>query len=176
MWFFFPFGFISVLLQSQAVVVHLFLADFPRAPWQGLHHRGGNRVMERSDRWIFTSLTSASHDLLQVLSRLGGVEVLVFPVTTCCLCSTLRHSAVPKQENFALSLFLTFLPACSQAAFLPPSSTTSQLILPQPYALPRSVTCLISFSYLQTHVLLPLTQLSHCCTKAWSQQKVSLFL
>lgn len=136
-WFSFPFSFISVLLHSQAVVVHLSLADFPRAPWQGLHHLGGYGVMERSDRWIFTSLTSASRDLLQMLSRLWGVEVVVFPVITCRMCSTLRHSAVPKQENFVLSLFLSpsslpvaRQPSCPLPPPLPSSSSHSFMHFP----------------------------------------------
>lgn len=53
-----------------------------------------------------------------------------------------------------LSLPLTFLPACSQAASLSPSSITFQLTLLEHYTLSKSVTCHISFSYLQIPVLL----------------------
>lgn len=132
--FSFSFSFISVLLQSQATVAHLLPADFPYACWQGLHHLGSEwcrRVTSGASAPCFSLLwlPSSSHDLLQMLSRLWGVEVMVFPVPICCALLLHTKRTDLKQQYFVLSL-LTILPACGQAAFLPISFIASQLILP----------------------------------------------
>lgn len=89
--------------------------------------------------------------------------------TICCMCSTFTHSGSKlKQHYFVISLLLTSFPACGQAVILPPSSTTSQLILALPYALSRSVSSLSYF------FLLPVKPCSSMSYKAKSLLHQSL--
>lgn len=125
-WFSFPFSFISVLLQPQAMVVHTILADsLTCCPCQGLHHLGGSRVIERSggsSPQCFSPhcLTSLSHGLQCVEQSMKGlVEALVFPDTTCCMWAPSTHSGSCTKVAVFHAEPSSHLPPCLQPGSLP---------------------------------------------------------
>lgn len=110
--------------------------------------------------------TSSVRDLLQLAGRLRGVEAVEFPGSACCVCFALPRLGSCTET----AIFLAEPPSRPSPHLRSPFSTTPQLILPQPHALPVLV-CRISTSCRQTLYLL----LSEAIAAPKSRQRVSLF-
>lgn len=108
--------------------------------------------------------TSSVRDLLQLASRLRGLEAVEFPGSACCVCFALTRSGSCTETAMAEP------PSHPPPRLRSPFSTAPQLILPQPHALPVFI-CRISTSCLQTLYLL----LSEAIAAPKSRQRVSLF-